>query len=200
MTDKKDKKENKESKNNPKIVLENKLPRYIIGAFSIVTAMAWNEYVQDQMNNKVKNKTRAKFLYAITATIILIVAVFVIHKCVDWYLTIKEKTDNIVNEIVCHKQAVANIKDIGPIYIKRIGTNRLIWTFDQLKLLNNARYDILINSCEPVRLTMFTNNQGKLPNMITYDWELNQLMGRYLDFKDYAQGPVYTGIISVNRN
>ena len=68
------------NKNNPKTVLENKLPRYLIGAFSIVAAMAWNEYVKEQVEQKVKNKTRAKFLYAVTATIILVIAVFVIHK------------------------------------------------------------------------------------------------------------------------
>lgn len=187
------------NKNNPKTVLENKLPRYLIGAFSIVAAMAWNEYVKEQVEEKVKNKTRAKFLYAITATIILVVAVFVIHKCVDLYLTVKEKTDNVVKEIICHKKAIANLSGIGSIYINRVGPKRLIWNFDQLKLLNNSRYDVLVNSCEPVRLTMMTDYQGKLPAMITHEFELDELMGHFLDFKDYAQGPIYSGVISVYR-
>lgn len=187
------------NKHNPKVVLENKLPRYIIGAFSIVTAMAWNEYVKDQMENKVKNKTRAKLLYAITATIILVIAVFVIHKCVDWYLTIKEKTDKVVKEIICHKRAVAKLPEVGPIFIKRIEPKRLVWNFDRLRLLANARYDVLINSCEPVRLSMVTNDHGKLLPIVTHDWEIQDLLGHHLDFKDYALGPIHTSIITIHR-
>lgn len=190
----------KKSKNSPKEVFENKLPRYIIGAFSIVTAMAWNEYVKEQMENKIKNKTRAKFLYAITATFILFIAVFIIHTSVDWYMNIKQKTNNIVKEIICHKHAIVKLNGIGNIYIKRIGPKRLLWTFNISNLLSNGRYDVLVNSCEPVRLTMLTTSTGELNEMITHDWEINDLLGNNLDFKDYVQGSIYTGVISVYRN
>jgi hypothetical protein len=193
------KKQKKKSKNSPKEVLENKLPRYIIGAFSIVTAMAWNEYVKEQMEEKVKNKSRARFLYAITATIILIIAVFVIHKIIDVYMDLKEKTDNVVKEITCHKKAIVRIYGMGTILIQRSGCKRLIWSFNMSNLLSNARYDVLVNSPEPVRLKMKTDAMGKLHNVITHDWEINNLLGYHLDFKDYVQGPIYSGIISVSK-
>ena len=191
--------EKKVSKNSPKEVFENKLPRYIIGAFSIVAAMAWNEYVKDQMESKIKNKTRAKLLYAITATMILFVAVFVIHKSVDWYMNIKDKTDKVVQEIICHKRAMVKLRGIGHIYIRRVGPKRLIWNFKMPELVGNGRYDVLVNACEPLRLTMMSNSIGQLKQVVTHDWEIDELLGNHLDFKDYTNGPIYSGIISVYR-
>lgn len=84
---------------NPFKILETKLPELILGSFSLVAALAWNEYVKSFMNKYLKDSLTAKLWYAITATLILVAAIIITSFILSWYRKTKTKVINIGNKI-----------------------------------------------------------------------------------------------------
>lgn len=82
---------------NPLNILETKLPELILGAFSLVAALAWNEYIKDLVKTYLDNSITAKLWYAIISTLILIAAITIISIIMSWFKMSKQKVMNIVN-------------------------------------------------------------------------------------------------------
>jgi len=82
-----------QDKRNPQKVLEKKIPQYIIGAFSIVAALAWNDLIKDIFKHitteSVAEKIIYKLCYAICATLFVGVVVFIVYKCNILYYLFK---------------------------------------------------------------------------------------------------------------
>lgn len=81
--------------------LEKKTPRFIIGAFSLVVALAWNEAIKDFIENHVisgkAEGLRYKLLYALIVTLVLFFVIIIVHIINNAYHCVK----NIVINKFC---------------------------------------------------------------------------------------------------
>lgn len=82
---------------NPLDILETKLPELIIGAFSLVAALAWNEYIKDLLKTYLNNSLQSKLWYAIIATLLLVIVITISTLLKSWYNSTKNKVYNIFN-------------------------------------------------------------------------------------------------------
>ena len=81
------------NKRSPQEELERRTPRYVIYAFSLVVALAWNEATKDFIERHFASGllSRYKFLYALILTISLIGVITVVHWINDVYIKTKRK-------------------------------------------------------------------------------------------------------------
>jgi hypothetical protein len=133
------------NKQNPQNVLERKFPQYIIGAFSIVAALAWNDLIKDLLrynkdnNNENENKRNNllyKLTYALIATLIIGIVVIIVYKCNLWYYLIK---NNINDKIKISKPLIFNHKN---------GTCKFIIINNPITLEHNKNYKQIIFECD----------------------------------------------------
>lgn len=92
--------ENSEQKNGknkkvPSEMIEEKIPKYIIGAFSLVAALAWNDAIKDLISSRFGELTGKgvgyKFIYAFIATLFVGIMVIIVYHASNYYGIAKEK-------------------------------------------------------------------------------------------------------------
>lgn len=95
-----EKSKNKIMDKTPVEVIEEKIPKYIIGAFSLAAALAWNEAFKGLIEEKFGNTdiSKYKFIYAGMITLFLIFVVVIVYYSTQKYYDVKEKLNGIMNK------------------------------------------------------------------------------------------------------
>lgn len=202
----KDEKKKFKEKKRPDKVLEKKIPQYIIGAFSIVAALAWNDLIKDLFKKYMSGDETFwyKLLYSVSATIILVVAVVLVYQFHGLYFSLKEKTQIALQELTCYKQAVAVYKNHGYIQIVRSKANELIITVFMYNLRSNREYIIEMskyhgdqNDNSPKVFSAKTDYVGNLRYQFkTTSFDIINLIGQTVDVYEYDNpNPTYNALI-----
>lgn len=82
-------------KRSPQEELERRTPKFIINAFSLVVALAWNEAAKDFISHNFSQGLlgKYKFLYALTLTILLVGIIAVVYWLNHLYIKAKDKIE-----------------------------------------------------------------------------------------------------------
>jgi len=184
---------------SPQKVLEKKIPQYIIGAFSIVAALAWNDLVKDLFKRyKADDNTFwFKLLYSISATLILVFVAVFVYKCNCWYHSIKE---HAVRRLLYYKKAVCRFQNNGHIAIDRIKNNKLILYFNMHNMKSNRTYRIEIMKCDnqdPTIINLQSTHFGHLNHrVITSGFNIVDILDQRIDIYEHGN-PTYIHTSSV---
>lgn len=70
-------------------IIEDKLPEYIIGAFSLVVALSWNEFFKNlfKIYGTPKQGLVFEFIYVMFLMLILVVVIYIVFKTKYMYKT-----------------------------------------------------------------------------------------------------------------
>lgn len=143
----------------PHKILEKKMPQYIIGAFSIVAALAWNDLVKDLFKKYKSNEHTIwfKLLYSVCATLILFLVAIIVYKCNILYYFLKDK-------FYC-KKYICSYNEFGVINILPIANGDLILHCDLYNLKQNYTYKLVFDNSKQI-LYFKSNDMGKITNKI----------------------------------
>jgi len=178
-----------QTKKRPNELLEKNMPKYLIGAFSIVTALAWNDLIKYIFTKYISDdETLAyKVLYTIAVTIVLIIAIMIIYQAHDFYFTIKDI-------IFKYNYALAVYNNSGYITFKKLNENIVETTILMNKVKPNTKHNVHIKN-KNIIFDIKSNNLGRIfDKKIIYNITIKELLNNHIYIYDNKN--IYKSIIT----